>query len=55
MIGVGLKILTRTPIPKLPRDLPTPTPEFKTFLISVYVNCVQLFSLLQVVLIMLNG
>ena len=53
MIGVGFRILTRTPLPKLPR---APPPfEFKTFSLSVYVNCVQLYSLLQVVLIMLNG
>ena len=41
MIGVGFKKLTHTPIPK--------------FSLSVYVNCVQLYSLLHVVLIMLNG
>ena len=36
MIGFGFKILTRTPVPK--------------FSLSVYVNCVQLYSLLQVIL-----
>ena len=41
MNGVGFKILTRTPVPK--------------FSLSVFVNCVQLYSLLQVGLIMLNG
>ena len=53
MIGVGFRILTRTPVPKLPRV--TPTPQFKTFSFSVFVNCEQLYYLLQVVLIMLNG
>ena len=41
MIGVGFKILTRTPVAKSPRVPP------------LYLNCVQLYSLLQVVL-MLN-
>ena len=67
MIGVGFRILTRTPVPKLPRvpiqhldpplekvGPPLPCPEFKTFSLSVYVNCVQLYSLLQVVLNKLN-
>ena len=55
-IGVGFRILTRTRVPKLPRVPPPPPPEFlKTFSLSVYVNCVQLYSLLQVVLIILNG
>ena len=51
MIGVGFKIRTRTPIPKLPRG---PQPSLKLFT-SVYVNYVQLYFLLQVVLIILNG
>ena len=55
IIGVVFRILTHTPVPKLPRAPPPPHSEFKTFLLSVYVNCVQLYSLLQVVLIMLNG
>ena len=69
MIGVGFRILTRTPVPKLPRvpiqhldpslkkvgpPPPPPRREFKTFSLSVYVNCVQLHSLLQVALIMLR-
>ena len=50
MIGVGFRILTRTPVPKLPRAPPPPS-EFKTFSLFVYINCVQLYSLIQVVLI----
>ena len=46
VIGVSFKILTRTPIPKLLRS---------PLSLSVHVNCVQLYSLLQVVLIMING
>ena len=39
MIGAGFRILTRTPILKLPL---VPPSQFKTFLLSVYVSCVQL-------------
>ena len=52
MIGVGFRILTSTPVPKFPKAPPS---EFKTFSLSVYVNCVQLYSLLQIVLITFNG
>ena len=68
MIGVGFKILTPTPVPKSPRVLPynhrgyERVYKFKeqyknssNFSLFVYVNCVQLYSWLQVVLIMLNG
>ena len=65
MIGVGSEYWLAHPYqnyPEFPFSIWNPhwkrldsRPEFKTFSLFVYVNCVQLYSLLQVVLIMLNG
>ena len=43
MIGVGLKIQTRTPVPKLPRDPPLPPPSLKLFNFCLCKLCAIIF------------
>ena len=43
MIGVGFKLLTRTPVPKLPRDPPPRSPSRKFFNFCLCKLCAIIF------------